>query len=221
MGKAIELINKVGERIFYDPSPVYDYEYLVKKALAPNTYRGFHKVDKSKPGAKDVFENYFERNAFYIVSTLQSLKSEHALDVLEQEICKGLKRELKKNIDNRQLVSYNKLRKPVDIIVEHLISMGTDFLKARKTATKFLFLPLDSQMFQSKIVFSDQEVAELKINRRFTFKDISSEGHYNEIQSFLNEKASRIGLKNRIFFDLVWNDRYKTKGKNLFESNAG
>lgn len=219
MGKAIELINKVGERLFYDPSPVYDYEYLVKKSLGPNTYRGFHKVEKSKPGAKDVFENYFEKNEAYIIDALQSLKSEHGLDMLEQEICKGLKRELKKNIDNRQLVSYNKLRKPVDIIIEHLLSMGTDFSKVRKTGTKFLFLPLDSQMFQSQFVFSDQEIAELKIDRRFTFKDITSEGHYDEIQAFLKEKASRIGLKNRIFFDLVWNDRYKTKGKNLFESN--
>lgn len=217
MSTQIELINKAGRVLFYSPTPFYDYQYLAKKSLAPNTYRGFHKLDKSNPGAKDIFEKIFLQNSKYIIDSINSIDSEYQLNLLEQDICTILKMHLKKNINNRQLTSYNKVRKPVDIFIEHLISMGANFSMVRKSVTKYLFLPLDSQMFRSRLVFSDREVVELNIDRRFTFKDISSESHYNEIQAFLKEKADRIGLKDRIFFDLIWNDRYKTKRINLFE----
>ncbi len=219
MDKIISLINKVGQQVFYNPKPLLDYETLVKESLGPNTYRGFHKVDKSKDGAKDAFEKIFIANSKFIIDFLLKVKTEKELEAFEKEICKKLKVELKKNIDNRQLHSFNKLRKPVDIVVEHLISMGTDFITVRKTLTQYLFLPLDSQMFQSQIVFSDKEISGLKIKRSFTFKDIVDEKHYYEIQNFLKQKADKIGVEHRIFFDLVWNERYKSKGKNLFATN--
>ncbi|MEI8603702.1 hypothetical protein [Pseudoalteromonas sp. B160] len=37
--------------------------------------------------------------------------------------------------------SFNKLRKPVDIVFEHFVAMGEDFAPARKAATPWLFLP--------------------------------------------------------------------------------
>jgi hypothetical protein len=126
--------------------------------------------------------------------------------------------ELSKNIRKDQLLSFNKLRKPVDIVIEHMISMGSDFNSVRQSLTKHLFLPLDSQMFQSSIVFSDEEIQYLKIDRTFTFKDIRSNSHYYEIQSFLSDKAARLNI-DRIFFDLLWNERYKSNGGNLFETN--
>ena len=82
-----------------------------------------------------------------------------------------------------------------------------------------MFLPLDSQMFQSDFVFSDKERQELKIKKEFTFKDILEQSHYNEIQEFLKQKANLIGLENKIYFDLEWNDRWKSNGNNLFETN--
>jgi len=219
MDKTIASINKVGQQVFYNPKPLLDYDILVKKSLGPNTYRGFHKVDKSKSGSKEAFEKVLIDNSKFIIDTLLTAETEKELDTFEKEICKTLKKELKKNIDNRQLNSFNKLRKPIDIVVEHLISMGTDFASGRQKLTQHLFLPLDSQMFQSNFVFSDKEISELKIKRSFSFKDIVDEKHYYEIQSFLKEKAITVGVDNRIFFDLVWNDRYKSKGKNLFATN--
>lgn len=97
--------------------------------------------------------------------------------------------------------------------------MGNDFDNARQYLTKHLFLPLDSQMFKSNFVFSDKEISELKIKRTYTFKDIEDENQYYEIQEFLRQKAIKVGISNRIFFDLIWNDRYKSAGKNLFETN--
>lgn len=219
MDKKIMLLNKVGQQIFYNPSPLFDYESLVKSSLGPNTYRGFHKINKNKPGSKEIFEKILIDNSEFIIKTLKSIKSEKALNSFENEICLTLKADLKKNIDNNQLKSFNKLRKPIDILVEHLISMGSDFSTTREKLIQHLFLPLDSQMFQSSFVFSDSEISELNIKRSFTFKDIMDENHYYRIQQFLKEKANLIGIEQRIYFDLIWNDRYKSKGKNLFSTN--
>jgi hypothetical protein len=141
------------------------------------------------------------------------------IDDLENEICDLLENELKKNIKNKQLISYNKIRKPVDIFIEHVVAMEMSFSPVRQSLTKHLFLPLDSQMFQSDFVFSDKERLELKIKKGFTFKDIEVKSHYNEIQEFLKQKTSIIGLENKIYFDLEWNDRWKSNGNNLFETN--
>ena len=219
MDNIIFLINKVGQQVFYNPIPLLDYDTLVKKSLGPNTYRGFHKIDKSKSGSKVAFEKVLINNFKFIVDTLLNTKTEKELDSFEKQIFDILKEELKNNINNKQLISFNKLRKPIDIVVEHFISMGSDFFSARQTLTKHLFLPLDSQMFQSRFVFSDKEISELKIKRSYTFKDIVYEKQYYEIQSFLKQKAVNVGIENRIFFDLIWRDRYKSNGKNLFLTN--
>jgi len=217
--KTIELIKQVGQIVFYNPQEILQYDTLAKKSLAPNTYRGFHKIDKSRSGAKVAFEKILLGKFKLIRDGLLVAKSEKDLDQLEREICSLLKDELLKNIINHQLNSFNKIRKPVDIFIEHLIAMGADFSEQRLILTKHLFLPLDSQMFLSNIVFSDQEMAELKIKRSFTFKDIRDEYHYYEIQTFLKEKAAKVGIENRIFFDLIWNNRYKSNGGNLFATN--
>jgi hypothetical protein len=218
MDKIAEM-NKVGQRIFHNPQSLLSYETLVKRSLGPNTYRGFHKIDKSKSGAKDAFEKILIANSNFIIDTLKVSKTEKELDTLENDICKALKEELKKNIRNEQLISFNKLRKPIDIFIEHLIAMETNFSSVRQNLTKHMFLPLDSQMFQSDFVFSDKERQELKIKKEFTFKDILEQSHYNEIQEFLKQKANLIGLENKIYFDLEWNDRWKSNGNNLFETN--
>lgn len=218
MDKIAEM-NKVGQRIFYNPLPLLSYETLVKRSLGPNTYRGFHRIDKSKSGAKDAFEKILIANSNFIIDNLEVSKTEKELDDLENDICDLLMNELKKNIKNEQLISYNKIRKPVDIFIEHLVAMETDFSPVRQSLTKHLFLPLDSQMFQSDFVFSDNERLELKIKKRFTFKDILEKSHYYEIQDFLKQKANLIGLENKIYFDLEWNDRWKSNGNNLFETN--
>ena len=141
------------------------------------------------------------------------------IDCLEKKICSYLKVKLQKYIKNEQLVSFNKLRKPVDIFIEHLVSMGTDFTPVRARLTKLLFLPLDSQMFRSEFVFNDAEIAELGLRRTFTFQDITTEEQYCRVQQFLGEKAKKVGITHRVLFDLVWNDRFKTDGTNLFLTN--
>lgn len=178
-----EMINKVGDRVFLNPSPLFSYEYLAKNSLASNTYRGFHKIDKLRPGASVVFVEFLLEKKSVIIENLNSATSEIDVSKIEDELCKELLGKLKINIINDQLKSYNKLRKPMDIVFQHMNAMG-DFIKDRNKIVEFLFLPLDSQIFQSDFVFSDLEINKLKIKRSFTFKDIDKEKQYKNIQDF-------------------------------------
>jgi hypothetical protein len=215
----VSQINKTGERVFYSPSPQLTYYSLATGSLASNTYRGFHRIDKTIPGAKDVFESFFTASKQQIISILSQVKREDDLNEYSDEICRRLVEGLTKNIVREQLQSYNKIRKPVDIVIEHMVSMGEDFEQIRQSVTKYLFLPLDSEMFQSDFVFTDSELYHLKLRRRYTFKDIRSKAQYQQIQAFLRDKADRLGLGARIFFDLVWKERFKSQGTNLLGTN--
>lgn len=219
MQNMVEKINETGNRVFLNPKPELSYDELAKKSLSSNTYRGFHKVDKTKPGSKSIFEDFFENGKPQIIRNINAIKNEYELNTFLNSLCTELTQRLKTNIYVQQLESFNKVRKPLDIVIEHFISMGVDFTDCRAKLTSLLFLPLDSQMFQSEYVFSDRDLKALKIKRNFTFKDIREEDHYYEIQSFLKEKAIMLGLKARIYFDLLWNDRFLSHGRNLLETN--
>ena len=215
----INQINKVGNRIFLTPKPTLSYEELVQRSLGSNTFRGFHKVDKEGEGASAVFRRILTKNKENIINAIRESNSEECINTLSNNIGKKLRKNL---VNNRpeQLISFNKIRKPVDIFIEHIVAMGSDFDKpTRRRVTKWLYLPLDSQMFKSPLVFSDAEIEKFKIKRTFTFKDIWKEIDYYEIQSFLKEKSKKAGIENRIYFDLLWNDRYGSSGNNLFETN--
>lgn len=57
-----------------------------------------------------------------------------------------------------------------------------------------------------------------------TYKDIESMQQYYNIQKHIFEVASDLSLKYErkfypIYFDLIWSDRYKRPGGNLFKTN--
>jgi len=219
MQAQIKRMNEVGDTVFLTPTPLLSYEALVLKSLGSNTYRGFHRKSNNCLGASHTFRDVLTKKKDYLIHALNNLTSEIELNELANELCSELIVELSENIKPLQLQSFNKVRKPVDIVFEHFIAMGEDFAPARKTATPWLFLPLDSQIFQSEFIFTAQEAKVLGIKRRFTYKDIKTALHYAEIQNFLKDKAAKIDLNHRIYFDLVWNKRYESNGTNLFLTN--
>ena len=219
MQAQVKRMNEVGDTVFLTPSPLLSYEELVLKSLGSNTYRGFHRKNNNCLGASHTFRGVLTKKKDYLIRELNNLTSEIELNKLASELCSELIIELGKNIKPSQLQSFNKVRKPVDIVFEHFVAMGDDFAPARKTATQWLFLPLDSQIFQSEFIFTAQEAKALGIKRRFTYKDIETAQHYADIQNFLKEKAANIGLNHRIYFDLVWNKRFESNGTNLFLTN--
>jgi len=219
MQAQIKRMNEVGDTVFLTPTPLLSYEELVLKSLGSNTYRGFHRKNNNCLGASHTFRDVLTKKKDYLIHALNNLTSEIELNKLANELCSELIIELGKNIKPLQLQSFNKVRKPIDIVFEHFVAMGEDFAPARKTATPWLFLPLDSQIFQSEFIFTAQEAKALGIKRRFTYKDIQTAQHYTEIQNFLKDKAADIGLNHRIYFDLVWNKRFESNGTNLFLTN--
>lgn len=234
----ISIVNKA-EDVFLKPNPLYTYDNIVNGctvtsilsgirktmyAVSNNTWRGFHRTADSTYGSKEIFTGYFTQNKQKILSALESIKSTEELDSLEDSICKDIKTGLFGNIRADQLGSYNKIRKPVDLYIEHIVSMCSELSSNRINIAKLLFLPLDSQIFSSPYIFSRSQLYSYGINDNATFKDVQTRKTYNALQDILSKKAidisNCIGKEfNRIYFDLLWNDRYKKPGKNLFETN--
>ena len=183
-------------------------------------FRGHLRWDYAKNGAASVFKRVLTDREVFIQSEIKKAKSENDINNLSKELCNDLLVQLVENIRADQLTSFNKIRKPMDIVIQHMVAMDENFFEEdRIRVIDLLFLPLDSQIFQSDFIFTDQEAKSLSIKRTFTFKDIKCESHYADIQAFLREKANRIGLKHRIYFDLLWNNRYTSSGTNLFLTN--
>ncbi|HHW21310.1 MAG TPA: hypothetical protein GXX26_00290 [Clostridiaceae bacterium] len=128
------------------------------------------------------------------------------------------------NIKASQLESYNKIRKPVDLYIEHIASMCSDISSSERAAlVKLLYLPLDSQIFASPYIFSRSQLYSFGIRDNASFKDVWHRKTYISLQDMLLKKAAdisdHIGKEFlRIYFDLLWNDRYRKPGRNLFES---
>lgn len=226
--------------VFLNPSPLYSYEEIVNGckvkdpssgttetmyAVSKNTWRGFHRTADSIYGSKEIFTGYFTKNKKTILSALKSVKSMEELDSLEDEICNDIRNNLFGNIKAEQLKSYNKIRKPVDLYIEHIVSMCSEISSEdRIKLSKLMFLPLDSRIFSSPYIFDPSELRYYGINNNATFKDVQNSQTYAKLQDILFKRATDISKVigeefHRIYFDLLWNDRYKKRGKNLFETN--
>jgi len=228
------LIEK-GESIFIKSQKLYSYDSIINGcmvsgangkaekmyAVAQNTWRGFHKLDKQGMGSKDIFVPYFNKNRENIISELKSINTVEELDEFEDKITKQLKGMLMKCIKNNMLDSYNKVRKPVDLYIEHIVSMAEEFtVTERERLIPLLFLPLDSQIFASEYIFSVKELYSFGLKRGSTFQDVYSNKVYKAMQNSLLQKLIKItGNFHRIYFDFFWNERYKKSGANLFETN--
>jgi len=228
------LIEK-GEGVFIKTQNLYSYNSIINGcmvrdasgkvekmyAVAQNTWRGFHKLDKEGRGSKDIFVSYFNKNRENIISALKNIDTVEELEEFEDKITKQIKDMLMKCIKNNMLNSYNKIRKPVDLYIEHIVSMAEEFNVAeRERLVSLLFLPLDSQIFASEYIFSEKELYSFGLKRGSTFQDVYSSKVYKAMQNSLLEKSKNIqGNFHRIYFDFFWNERYKKSGANLFETN--
>lgn len=232
-------IAKKADIIFIKPSPLYSYDNIVNGcsvisnvsgvsktmyAVSNNTWRGFHRTADSAYGSKEIFTSYFIHNKDKLLTTLESVNNREELDSLEDHIYKDIKSILSGNIRADQLGSYNKIRKPVDLYIEHIVCMCSELSRNKNTLTKLLFLPLDSQIFSSPYIFSSSQLYSFGIKANASFKDVQTRKTYIALQDILYKKATDIsdyiGKEfTRIYFDLLWNERYKKSGNNLFQTN--
>jgi len=231
-----EYLDKA-DKVFLRPFPKYSWNEIISGApvrsqtggtrkmvaVAQNTFRGFHRVNKLRPGAKEGFINYFLSQRAVLLGALSAVKNRDDLKKLSNHVCESV-RTILSNCSPTQLQAYNKVRKPVDLYIEHLVSMAVELDEARERLMPLLFLPIDSQILAHQGLFTDKELKNNNLSRRSTYKDVTREQVYLALQEILSQKATAIAEARQrpfyvIYFDLIWNGRYKNWGGDLFETN--
>ncbi len=144
MGEKIILKPKI-ERLYSYNSIINGIKVKNRKmcALAGNTFRAFPRIDKNKVGASKVFRDYFSDNEKKILANLKGLQKQHQFDKFLNSYCKEIEEKLIGVIKNSEFGSFNKIRKPVDITIEHLVAMAKEFTNEdRQKLVPMLRLPL-------------------------------------------------------------------------------
>lgn len=227
------------EQLFLRPRCQYGWDDIVRgvyvcrqsgatvkmAAVAGNTFRGFHKINKDKHnmGAKKAFGDYLTANRQRLTTELLGVTDRDGLHRVSNLICTEVRTRLG-NIKPDQLASYNKVRKPVDLYIEHLVAMAFELAEARQVLVPLLFLPLDCQILESPELFTGPELAQHRLRRSSTYSEVTSEQSYMALQAIITRQAGEVaGKLGRpfwpIYFDLIWNGRHSSWGGNLFESN--
>jgi len=225
-----------GRLVFEEHDHLYGYEEIVtgapvrtnggrthkRAAVGRNTIRGFHRLNKAKAGALMTFQSVFLDQKKRICDAMHKVRSEEDLHVVANRISAHVRRKLT-NIRPDQLLSFNKVRKPVDLYIENLVTMSKELKGIRRRLVPWLFLPLDSQMMNSPYVFSEPDLTSVGLYRGATYKDVLSETMYLRLQDIARVNARRIAKTSgrffRIYYDLLWNERWKRSGSNLLELN--
>ena len=237
MTASITTFPSRAEQIFLRPERQYPWVEIVTgatvlnrhgqtrliPAVGTNTFRGFHRLNKSAEGPQETFVNFFVSEKRHLVAELTKVKKTDALHQLSNHISEALSKRLE-NIRSEQLQSFNKVRKPVDLYLEHLVSMAEELAHLRSTLVPLLYLPLDSWILDHPSIFSDDELAHYGLSRGLSFSDITREPVYLALQNLAQAKARIMSARlkttfHRIYYDLFWNNRFKNWGTNLFETN--
>jgi hypothetical protein len=204
------------------PSPGYTWNAVVDVAVGENTWRGFHRINQSCSGAADVYRQYFVQNRAAILNRLTTIQNRADLSMLSNDICRDVRARLT-NVKPHMLISYNRVRKPVDLYFEHLVAMAGDLEQARAALVPLLFLPLDTQILRFEGLFTGAELSRHGLSRRSSFGNIKSENTYKALQELLTQKAGEV-CKARvpcvfhvIYFDLLWGGRYLKSANELFK----
>ena len=229
---------QLAEQVFLHPQPTYPWNNIVSgvvvngtemHAVSRNTWRAFHRVNKPGPGAKDVFIPYFTQapGATALIQQLSQVATVENLDHLANSICDHLRHRLiNGNIKPHQLEpnKYNKLRKPVDIYLEALVSMATELTPHRARLTPLLRVPLDTWIFGHPLLLTEPMLRAAGLNRGSGFGELKQEADYIQLQSALQTLARQCAAElqrpfHPIYFDLLWGNRYTRNGGNLFQLN--
>lgn len=223
-----------GKQIFTNPKPLYGYDEIITgvnisgknmKAVANNTFMAFgYPLDENAKKVKKAYEDYFISNKSIIIKELINVNSLDDMDYVERTMYKEIYSKLI-DIKADKLDSYNRIRKPINLYLEHIISMCNLIENIeRKRLAKYMFLPMDKFIFNSPNIFNANEKRMWHISDRDGFGVVRTEELFYEMQNTLIEKAKNISKEldedfYRIYFDMFWGNRIESEGANLFLSN--
>jgi hypothetical protein len=237
-----KLILKKAKDIFLNPKPLYQYKTIVEGVLVERSYgiaqimravdrNSFIHYQKQRPPEDKkilcIYQSYFIENEDKIVYKLNHIKSREELDLLENNIMNSILIKINQTsfITKIDINSFNRIRKIIDLFVEHLICMAIELDNVRNKLTPFLFLPLDSKMFADENLFSINELRQVHLNRNSKYGALNVKENYYFLQQRLLEKSKYCdGEFYPIYYDLRWGrkePRYLSWGTNLFQTNYG
>lgn len=210
--------NLVGKKVFLDYKSNFSYHEVVKISISFNTYRSFWRIDKSKSGAKKIVDSFLLNEHLALINSLKLVSTEIELEKLSHRYCEEIRRLLQVYIKpEANLNSYNKTRKLIDLFIEHLVALSSDLKDHRSNLVPLLFVPIDSQILKCKDLIDKSTRTQLGIKNTSSFASIESRVKYTEIQKILKKRSVNLGIKYRIYLDLIWNNRYQSDADNLLD----
>jgi hypothetical protein len=104
----------------------------------------------------------------------------------------------------------------------NLVAMAFELDAYRARLIPLLFVPLDSQILQHPELLTYDDRRKHSIPNRASYQDIQTESIYRAIQTILSDRAAALTVRHRrpfapIYFDLIWCERYKNWGSNIWE----
>lgn len=237
MANEFQIMIERAKDVMLNPAILYKYDDIVLGvsvctnngnsinmwAVSQNTWRGFRNIESPS----EIYKLCFLENKDMILNSLEKVDSYGDLNILENKLYDMVLPKLlkaNKNPASSILDSYNKVRKPIDLYIEHLVLMSKELDTRRRKLISYLMLPLDSWIFETSFIFTEDELSSVGLNRGSKYGDLKDRSDYNKLQALLKEKAEFITEQiklpfYRIYFDMFWNNRYKRNGRNLFETN--
>ena len=224
-----------GREVFIRPTTVYTWNEIIngcvvygksksQRAVSANTWRRLHRKDNTSMGPSKVFVLYFndkKKQLLNALADINCLDDYHAmLNDVRQDLLPQLNNHIKQNI----IASYNAVRKPIDLYLEHLVAMAKELNEHREKLVPFLSLPLDSYMMASPDCFEDKELKRNDIQRGDGYPHVRTEAAYIDLQQALRGRCDMLSDMTGadvypIFLDLLWGQRLFRLGNNLFETN--
>ncbi|MBZ9634682.1 hypothetical protein [Clostridium sp. FP1] len=218
-----KLLYRYEDIILGVPVRISNGKYENMWAVSPSTWRAFREIDSPS----EIYKGIMIKNKNIVIASLNNAKSVEDINIIENKLYDIILKELKNANRNQYssiLDSYNRIRKPIDLYIEHIVLMSKELDKERKDIIPLLYLPLDSWIFNSNLIFSLEELYGVGLDRSSQYGMLNNETDYIKLQEILSKRVSFIAKQinekfSRIFLDLFWSDRYKRSGTNLFETN--
>ncbi|MFZ3373853.1 MAG: hypothetical protein WA131_12665, partial [Desulfitobacteriaceae bacterium] len=198
----MKLVFKRACDVMLYPSPLYDYQQIVSglsicgktmKAVAYNTFQGYGR-NMNGSNVQNIFIKHFLENEKNIIRELQRINTRKELNDLSDEVLRELYIELKEKTDISRLDSYNRIRKPIDLYMEHIVLLCEQISQdCREKIVPLLYLPLDGQMFSSTDVFNNQsDLTKHGLDRKSTYGNVKNLADYTGLQKDIERRAVEI-----------------------------
>ena len=225
--------------VFLNPSVTYKYEDIIqgvqvnnvqKKAVNTNTTMAFGRkliygnFGENKNKAMKVCDEFFvSQKARIIDELITHIRTKEQMDKFGHELYTGLKEALLpySTLDLLE-ESYNRIRKVVNLYLEHIVAMAEEIdSDTRRILVPLLSMPIDSWIMKEETIFESNSLNYWGLTRKSKYGEIKRKEIYDDMQSNLEKKADIISKSFEIqfyviYFDMFWKERWKGLEGNLF-----